>query len=201
MDDDYQQEVDYENEIYGLNYGIDQDSEEETHGEHSQAENDGGDDESDEDFSEPSPTQSIKAESLAGYPIADGFVVNGNLDDSHELMDDDDDSNLSEDERDMILSRLYHSTLPTSTVPLHTDSKSSQINDVGGDSSIINTIPNGISSTNFTFELDLDNLPSPPRQTTPLLDTTTLDEDGDFSVPPLPITLTLDINPRTLFRP
>ena len=95
---------------------------------------------------------------------------------------EDDSSSLSEDERDMIYSRLYHSSsvLPTSTTnPPVNEQKSKEHHPGKKSSSISNNI-----SANFTFELDLDDLPPPPKHTTPLIEITAPYEDSDFLVTP-----------------
>ena len=101
----------------------------------------------------------------------------------------DDDSSISDDERDLIYSQLYHSKtvqptliLPsapqeTSGSPRKTKSKENQTNVIDQ--------PTDLSSTKFTFELDLDNIPPPPVAVEPPPRVVNMysDSDDDVAVP------------------
>ena len=114
MDDDenYQRMVDYENEIYELNHGIDQESENETSPD-PRLEVAAVEDPN-EDVVDNSSTRFSKKISVSKESVTETVHTNGNTPELNGQIDDDS-SNLSEDERDMIYSRLYHSSsiLPT----------------------------------------------------------------------------------------
>jgi hypothetical protein len=118
----------------------------------------------------------------------------------------DESESLSEDERDLILARLYYSTstVPTSKpnplpekpsnesspkgkkitfdeylsepdIPSSTNEQTSKNKKKIPFDEYVDTQP-GVPSTKFTFELDLDNLPSPPIPTA-VQEAPSLDED------------------------
>lgn len=184
MDDDeyYQRMVDYENEIYGLNNGIDQDSD-----------NDSSPDEpvnfvpsedSDEDVSEKSSPPSSKKIFTPNGSAAQTVHWNGNAPEVEGQVNDDS-SNLSDDERDLIYSRLYHSNsaLPKATTshPVNAETAKKSSPRQSNSSNDIND-QYRVPSINFTFEIDLDDLPSPPERTNQATDTTSIDEDDEYPV-------------------
>jgi len=182
-DDTYQRMADYENEIYDLNHDIDQDSEQQESNQNSENE-DMTDDEGQETSNRSIRDQEEKPNGIKDLP-------NG-LEQS--------DTDFSEDEREMILSRLYHSSNAFPTISSITDAthppspekgKSRKTKASGkkkktksATSTQQQDVP-PIPSKEFTFEIDLDNLPPPPDLTIPTTEAVTLDEDGDFGVYPL----------------
>ena len=117
----------------------------------------------------------------------------------------DDSESLSDDERELILAQLYHSiaTVPPSKPnPLPNEQPSNgpsptkrkitfgqSLDSEATLESPANEQPSDdkqppVPSTNFTFELDLDNLTFPPKLT-PVEEVTSLaEDDDDFAVPP-----------------
>src|SRR5947207_13415734 len=101
MDDDenYQRMVDYENEIYELNHGIDQESENETSPD-PRLEVAAVEDPNEGVFDN-SSTRFSKKISVSKESVTETVHTNGNTPELNGQIDDDS-SNLSEDERDMI---------------------------------------------------------------------------------------------------
>lgn len=126
----------------------------------------------------------------------------------------DDADSLSDDERDLILAQLYHSAATLSTskpntlhqektpngtnpnkrkivlddseagIPSTTEEQPAKSKKKITFDQYINSQP-AVPSVEFTFELDLDNLPSPPKPT-PVEEVPSLDEDDydDYVVTP-----------------
>jgi len=183
-DDTYQSMVDYENEIYDLNHDLDNDSE----AEQESNQNNKNDDMTDAE----EPETSNRSNQVPEQQPNEIKLLQNGLEQS--------DSDLSEDEREMILSRLYHSSNAFPTVPKDfgttepTASPSKAEKPRKGKISDKKKKPKPSASTEqevppipskeFTFEIDLDNLPPPPDLTLPPKQVITLDEYGDFGVYP-----------------
>jgi len=173
-DDEYQRMVDYENEIYNLNHGEEEQNELERDS-LADAENETPDIDEEEntataDFSDPRNSKNTKfMNDDKGIESPD----KGSLE-------------LSEDERNQIYAQLYHfnSTLPKATSNfVHTDRSNLTNPRKKGTVSSSSNKENAGYSNGITYELDLDNLPSPPPgPTPPVVETSTVDEDGDFAV-------------------
>jgi hypothetical protein len=177
-DDDFQQVVDYENEIYDLNHGEDSESDvsvvkDENESDESNAESRQA---STKNASDPETTEEKVDLKTEPNGVDDNF--------------DNDSESLSEDERDMIYSRLYHSTstLPPSTTAPSKENKPNRATR-RKQKALISSDQPPVPSTEFTFHLDLDNpLPPAPAEPSPaeaVTEASTLDEDGDYSVPSL----------------
>lgn len=199
-DDDYQRIADYENEIYDLNHE-DQDQDQEVEGENLMTEKEAdqrsesittsgssGSSESesselsDESDSDDSSALSGSGKGKAPQSLSPSSKPQPNTSlniDVHD-MSDEDSSGLSEDERDMIYSRLYHTNaaLPfAAEVPqdTETNSPSKRKTKKNAKSDTTDDVP----SSKFTFDLDLDNLSPPPEPTAPITETPTLASDDD----------------------
>lgn len=181
-DEDYQRMVDYENEIYDLNHGVDQDSDNDSSTD--QPINLAPPEDSDEDVSDKSSSQSSKKISVYNGAVVQTVHLNSKAPEVEGRVDDDS-SNLSEDERDLIYSRLYHSSSalpkPTRNSPGKAETTKKESPRKKNSSTDTND-QNRVPSTNFTFEIDLDNLPPPPEPTNQTTDTTLIDEDDDYPV-------------------
>jgi hypothetical protein len=198
-DDDYQRIADYENEIYDLNHE-DQDQEQEVEGKNVMTEKEADQrsesittsgssgssefesselsDESDSDDSA-ALSGSGKGKSPKSPSASSIHQPNTSLNVDVPDMSDEDSSGLSEDERDMIYSRLYHTNtaLPFATeVPQDNEANSpSKKKTKKHTKSDTDDVP----SSKFTFDLDLDNLSPPPEPTAPITETPTLASDDD----------------------
>ena len=176
-DDEYQQTVDYENDIYELNHGVNQLSESENENipvRVSQPRYPDGD--VMKDSSSNKPTIPKRRNSI---PTPNSVYIDARTEDES--------SNISEDERDMIYSRLYYSTsvVPASAADAPTDKdNASRASPQKKASSIYNT-GNPIPSTNFAFEIDLDHLTPTPESASPIIESISEDEDSEFLVHPL----------------
>jgi hypothetical protein len=177
-DDDFQQMVDYENEIYDLNHGEGSESDVSVVKDESES-----DEKNAESHQASSDNVSEHLETAAEEKV--DFKTEPNGVDEH--FDDEDSESLSEDERDLIYSRLYHST---STLPASTTapSKENKPNRAARrkQKALMSCDQPSVPSTEFTFHLDLD-LPPPPAPTEPSIaeavpEASALDEDGDYSV-------------------
>jgi len=183
-DEDYQRMVDYENKIYNLNHGIDQASENEMSPDQTLKVVPVED--LDEDVSDDSSIRVTKKISVSKESVTKTVHPNGNPPELNGQIDDDS-SNLSEDERDMIYSRLYHSSSTLHTFannpPVKEENKikNSPRKKATSTSNNVNE-QHHIPSTKFTFEIDLDNLPPPPEPTNQATDITSIDEDDDYPV-------------------
>jgi hypothetical protein len=157
-EDEYQRIVDYENEIYDLEYGEDQESNEENDvvSEKSFQNADGS-------------TDDNRPETKALNPVAPDAGLEPDVIDSDDL---------SEDERDLIYSRLYYaSSRPVLTANASSDLKESS--SLEEQPAASNGTKEGLSAQ-FAFELDLDNLPpSPEQQPSKQEDVASLDDDDD----------------------
>ena len=177
-DDDFQQMVDYENEIYDLNHEEGSESDISVVKDESEP-----DERNAESHQASSENVSEHIETATGVKL--DFKTEPNDVDKH--FDDDGSESLSEDERDLIYSRLYHSTstLPASTrVP----SKENKPNRAARrkQKALMPCDQSSVPSTEFTFHLDLDNPPPPAPAEPSIVEAVTkasaLDEDGDYSV-------------------
>jgi hypothetical protein len=180
-DDDYQRIADYENAIYGLNSQDSQDEGQEnvpSKAVPDQQSPEGSD--SEDSTSQSSQPKSTKNPSQVNgverdIPSSVEYTV------KHENRDS---SDLSDDERDEIYARLYHgnNTLRTSLKPAPVNPDKTNSTKTRKSKSKPQNGTN-LFSNEFTFDIDLDDLPPPPE---PVLEVSTLDSDGDFSVPPPP---------------
>ena len=182
MDDDDQDIRDYENEIYGLNTQGSEKSDEETTQSESTSKFTSEDDQPPSPVKTPRKRKRIRespARSRKSTPIKKSEESEANFDDPSEL---------SESEREFILSQLYHgSSVPTtSNIPIN-GVKSSQKSPRKKKTSKLEDINGDTTSAPFTFNIDLDNFPSAPQLQTPPddpVEVATLDSDGDYPVLP-----------------
>jgi len=198
MDEDDQSLRDYENQIYGLNY----DHEEGSAGDTVDEEHETPELSDEEDGSQSPVQETEEAEKALDLPLRLGKTSHARNPEKP-VGEYKDDSDLSENERELILSQLYHgSSVPTtSAIPVNgtnSPTKSSRKRKLSK-----SEVTNGnIPSTPFTFNLDLDNLPPPPPslpETT--IEAATLDSDGDFTVYSYLNELTPGLNTQPLLRP
>ena len=193
-DEDFQRIADYENEIYDLNHGESQDEDEDDtpnqsspdqqSSEASEDDGDGGDDSAESETEH----NSNQTTGLADHRQTNGVQHNTQHHAEYPLeIENDDSTELSEDERDEIYARLYYGTntvlTTANSVSAKEESKTEKPTRKTKKSKTKD--PNGTTdfSKEFTFDIDLDDLPPPPQ---PIPEVTTLDSDGDFAVPPLP---------------
>lgn len=181
-DEDYQRMADYENELYDLNYGVNQDSDDDSSPD--EPVKVAPQEDEDEDVSDKSSPQSSKKISMSNSSLAqtvhfidNALEVEGRV--------DDDSSNLSDDERDLIYSRLYHSgsSVPKPTTNYLVKTEATNKNGPREKNSSNNANEqHRVPSTNFTVELDLDNLSPPPESINQATDAASVDEDDDYPV-------------------
>jgi hypothetical protein len=174
--DEYQRIAEYENEIYDLNHERDQESDSDNSAVVPTEQPEYNDDDSEQSSALSNPKYATVKADLVG------------INDTMEERDHDDfndSASLSEDERDMIYSSLYHSTstLPTkNNIPAEETMPPTKF-PISGDGFITEyTVP----SINFTFELDPGNLQPSLELTNPVIESTSLDEDDGFAVYILP---------------
>ena len=180
-DDDYQRIADYENAIYGLNSNDSPDEEQENVPRKAVP-----------DQQSPERSDSEDSRSQSGQPssMENPAQINGverNIPSNVEYTvehENRDSSDLSDDERDEIYARLYHGnrTLRTSLKPTPANPDKTNSSKTRKSKSKPQNGTN-LFSHEFTFDIDLDDLPPPPE---PLPEVSTLDSDGDFSVQPPP---------------
>jgi hypothetical protein len=160
----YENLSDYENDLYDLNHEADRaedesesaPDEEDCEGEHT----------SGDESTDPASRSRAVSGNASLPPVAPSppsLDTNGILNGYEE---DEEDSTISDDERDLIYSSLYHSnTTHLTTTPskktAQPTSDSPQKPKGKGKRSKSPDQPSGLASTKFTFELDLDNIPSP----------------------------------------
>jgi len=98
----------------------------------------------------------------------------------------DDDSSISDDERDLIYSQLYHSITvqPTLIAPAVPQNSSNSLHktEAKEKQTKLGDQPPDLSCTKFTFELDLDNIPPPPVPVEPPPEVVNIDSDSDDDV-------------------
>jgi hypothetical protein len=180
---EYEDDID---RIFGLSHDADNDesSDEEASesGDESSSESEGDDESSEEEETKASVSRSTVASRNASPPLPTksppALDVNDVLD---ELEDVD---SISDDERDLIYSRLYHSSttqqtmIPPKTTQQSTDlpQKSKSKRSKGTKDQL-----SDLASTKFTFEIDLDNVapPPPPLPPSPPPEVHTIDSDSD----------------------
>jgi hypothetical protein len=184
MDDeeDYIRMADYENELYDLNHGVNQDSDDDSSPD--EPVKVAPQEDSDDDVSNKSSPQSGKRMSTSNGSIAHTVHSDDNALEVEGYVDDDS-SNLSDDERDLIYSRLYHSgssvPKPTTNYLVRTEATNKSGPHEKNSSNNAND-QHRVPSIDFTFELDLDNLPPRPESTNQATDTASVDEDDDYPV-------------------
>lgn len=190
--DEYQRIVEYENEIYDLYHEGDQKSDSSNSADVPMEKLEHNDSDSEQSSTISNPK----------YAAATANLVDSNQSTEEQNHDFSDSASLSEDERDLIYSRLYHST---STLPTKNNiraeeaipsTKSSMSGGHGFNTEY--TVP----SINFTFELDMDKLQPSLEAANPFIETTPLDDDDDFAVYILHRAYinTLACKSRSLFR-
>jgi hypothetical protein len=168
--DEYHKIVEYENELYDLNHGRDQESDRDN-----SAEIPTEQPESDNDNSEHSAAPSNPKNAMAET----NSVASNNPTEERDYYFSDS-ANLSEDERDMIYAQLYHSASTLSSknnIPAEEVMPSAISSTQSGVFNTEYTVP----SINFTFELDADNLQPSVEPANPPIETISFDED-DFGV-------------------
>lgn len=207
-DEDYQRIADYENEIYDLNHGESQDEEEDDTPNQSvpdqqsaeASDDDGNGDDDDDSAESETEDSSNQPTGLTEEPQTNGVQHNAQQHVEYPMeIENDDSTDLSEDERDEIYARLYHgtNTVPTIANPVPAKEESNSEKTTRKTKKSKTKPPNGTTdfSKEFTFDIDLDDLPPPPE---PVPEVTTLDSDGDFAVSPLPFQSDFNSNSRLL---
>jgi len=180
-DDDYQRIADYESEIYGLNNQQSDDEEQD-------------ESVSDQQSSSGSDLEETNSPSSLPNDIVKDTTANGESENilprvEYTVEDENgDSSDLSEDERDEIYARLYHgnTTNATSSKPVLDKEETKSASKTKKSKSKEQNGTNHFSNE-FSFDIDLDDLPPPPEPPSFIPEVSTLDSDGDFPVPlPLP---------------
>ena len=178
----------YENDICDLNHSADR-AEDKSQAEESEDEPNGkerGQNGSDETETKTLPSRGKVLSRNTSSPTVSGPPANDTIGMFNGCDEGDDDPSISDDERDLIYSQLYHSrtvqpTLIAPTVPqntsnsLHKTKTKKKRTNVGDQ-------PADLSSTKFTFELDLDNIPPPPAPVEPPPQVLNIDSDSDDDV-------------------
>jgi hypothetical protein len=186
-DEDYQRIADYESEMYELDRGQSQDGQQGSTPSKSVPDllsSEANDD--DDGNSNDSRKISERPNGRVDPPQANGAKQRTQPNTEHPMgTENNNSSDLSEDERDEIYARLYHgtNTLPT-TKPVAEKAKANSEKGTRKSKKSKTKSQNGTTDFckefAFDLDLDLDSLPPPPE---PIPEVTTLDSDGDFSVP------------------
>src|SRR5579859_3194685 len=198
-DEGYQDMIDYENDIYDLHREENRQSQDEKQGRTLEEKSDSDTSEVEQNStalkSDITHEQRIPGVGMNGLTVLDQGRV------QEYTEDDDDSSDLSDDERDLIYSRLYYSasTVPISSTAISTDKRKQDTKSPRKSRKRKTSKDESAPLSNFTFHLDLDNPSDPtlePQDIQPPVLNDEEDEDEDYPVP-FPLFIT---NPKANIR-